>query len=77
MEFVLQKMGLKDIEYQSSSLNFSFAEQIVIDATINRQHQVKGPISFCNSQKQSHTSNSSHQKSAMDNRTIGANTVFG
>ncbi|MCW8444761.1 SDR family NAD(P)-dependent oxidoreductase [Fluoribacter gormanii] len=38
---VLQEMNLTDIEYQCSCLNFSFAEQIVIDAKINRQVQIK------------------------------------
>ncbi|PWY57648.1 hypothetical protein DGG96_00705 [Legionella qingyii] len=38
---VLQKMNLTDIEYQCSCLNFSSAEQIVIDAKINRQDQIK------------------------------------
>ncbi|WP_454785535.1 SDR family NAD(P)-dependent oxidoreductase [Legionella sp. WA2024007413] len=38
---VLQKMNLTDIEYQYSCLNFSSAEQIVIDAKIKREPQIK------------------------------------
>ncbi|WP_454782598.1 SDR family NAD(P)-dependent oxidoreductase [Legionella sp. WA2022007384] len=41
---VLQEMNLTDIEYQCSCLNFSTAEQIVIDAKVNHQHQKKQPI---------------------------------
>lgn len=38
---VLQTMQLTEIEYQSSCLNFSSAEQIVIDSTIKRQGKIK------------------------------------